>query len=262
MLAKALSPSPKKRWASASTFAIALGRALERGSSVGIKLPPVEEDVAISGAEAVLRPTEGIESMGDIGSIMTVDQVVTGKVRAAHLRVLSRIIQHHLGESGMARLVTEHPELAGALAPTLAPLAWVELADLVGAFEHAKKVLNNAAIPRKIGRGTMSATFARLFGADPSSLTAETVLTALPTFWLRYHDWGEAEVAVNTGHAIVMLSGYSGSTDVCAMVASELERIVELTGIEDVTATHDSCRCRGQQMCEYQLRWTRPAAAR
>src|SRR6185312_9714171 len=107
----------------------------------------------------------------------------------AHLRVLSRIIQHHLGESGMAKIVTEHPELAGALAPTLAPLAWVELADLVRAFDQAKKVLNNPAVARKIGRGTMSATFARLFGADPSSVNAETALTALPTFWPRYHDW-------------------------------------------------------------------------
>ena len=37
-----------------------------------------------------------------------------------------------------------------------------------------------APVPRKVGRGTMSATFARLFGADPSSLAAETVLAALP----------------------------------------------------------------------------------
>ena len=265
VLAKALSPNPKKRWASASTFATALGRALERGSSVGIKLPPVEEDTAAAGAEAVLRPTEGIDSLGEVGSIMAVGSsgpAITGRVRAAHLRVLSRVMQHHIGESGMAKVITEHPDLAGALSPTLAPLAWIELADLVHAFETAKKLLNNPAIPRKIGRGTMSATFARLFGADPSSVNAETVLTALPTFWPRYHDWGETEVAVNAGHAIVMLSGYSGSTDVCQLVASELERIVELTGVEEVMATHDSCRCRGQQLCEYQLRWTRPAAAR
>jgi hypothetical protein len=60
----------------------------------------------------------------------------------------------------------------------------------------------------------------------------------------------------------VILGGYPGSTDVCDLVASELERIVELTGIEDVKATHDSCRCKGGNTCEYQLRWTRPGAAR
>ena len=67
---------------------------------------------------------------------------------------------------------------------------------------------------------------------------------------------------MNAGHAIVMLSGSSGSTDVCELVAAELERVVELTGTEDVTATHDTCRHKGGRSCEYQLRWTRPAAAR
>jgi len=262
VLAKALSPHPKKRWSSASTFAIALGRALDRGSSVGIKLPPVEEDVAVTAAEAVLTPTLGLEKMPDISSELRAGQTITGRVRAAHLRVLSRMLQHHIGESGMAKLIADKPDLAAALAPTLAPLAWVDLADLVRAFEHTRKLLPSKNVPRKIGRGTMSATFARLFGAEPSSLAAETVLAALPTFWMRYHDWGDAEVAVNAGHAIVMLSGSSGSTDVCDLVASELERVVELTGIEDVTATHDTCRHKGGRSCEYQLRWTRPAAAR
>jgi hypothetical protein len=162
----------------------------------------------------------------------------------------------------MAKLIADTPDLAAALAPTLAPLAWVDLADLVQSFEVTRRLLPNKSVPRKIGRGTMSATFARLFGADPSSLAAETVLAALPTFWLRYHDWGDTEVAVNAGHAIVMLSGSSGSTDVCELVASELERIVELTRADDVKATHDTCRHKGGHSCEYQLRWTRPAAAR
>jgi serine/threonine-protein kinase len=267
VLAKALSPHPKKRWASASTFAIALGRALERGSSVGIKLPPVEENVAATAAEAVLAPTQGIESLSEVGPVIATGRVVTGRVitgrvRAAHLRVLSRMMQHHLGESGMAKLIADTPELAAALSPTLAPLAWVDLADLVHSFEVTRNLLPSKSVPRKIGRGTMSATFARLFGADPSSLAAETVLAALPTFWMRYHDWGEAEVAVNAGHAVVMLSGSSGSTEVCELVASELERVVELTGTEDVKATHDTCRHKGGRSCEYQLRWTRPAAAR
>jgi hypothetical protein len=262
VLAKALSPHPKKRWASASTFAIALGRALERGSSVGIKLPPVEEDVAVQAAEAVLTPTEGIESISEIGRVIARGQILTGRVRAAHLRVLSRMLQHHIGESGMAKIIAEVPDLAASFSPTLAPLSWIDLADLVNAFQHTAKLLPNKNVPRKIGRGTMSATFARLFGADPSSLAAETVLAALPTFWPRYHDWGDAEVAVNAGHAVVILTGNPGSTEVCDLVASELERIVELTGIEDVTATHDTCRCKGGNACEYQLRWTRPAAAR
>ncbi|MDB4959198.1 MAG: Serine/threonine protein kinase, partial [Myxococcales bacterium] len=202
VLAKALAPTPRRRWASASTFAIALGRALERGSGVH-KMPPVAEDVALAAAEAVLRPTAGIAELEDF---VAIDKpVVTGRVRAAHLRVLSRILQHHVGESGMSKLRMERPELASIFAPTLAPLAWVDLSELVSALGCSQELLPGGLVSRKVGRGTMSATFARLFGADPTSLPPETVMQALPTFWARYHDWGEIEVTVQEGAADVLI---------------------------------------------------------
>ena len=255
VLIKALLPNPKKRWNSASTFAIALGRALERESGE-IKLPPVEADVAAAGVEAVLQPTQGIEEISQV--IALGRPQVTGRVRAAHLRVLSRILQHHVGEPGMAKITTEHPQLALAFGATLAPLSWIELSELVGAFDVTRSVLGAAALPRKVGRGTMSATFARLFGADPSSLAPETVLAALPTFWPRYHDWGEVDVVVHQGGATIALAGFSGSTDVCALIGAELERIVELTGARMGSVQHPKCRCTTvTPVCEFRLNWTR-----
>jgi diguanylate cyclase (GGDEF)-like protein len=259
VLAKALAPSPLKRWASASTFAVALGRALERGSAE-IRLPPVEEEnFAVAAAEAVMRPTVGLELEDELDSQRTsgTPDRLAGRVRAAHLRVLARILQHHLGESGMAKLRNERPELAGVLAPTLAPLAWVDLSELVGALHAARGALASPSLPRKVGRGTMSATFARLFGADPTSLAPETVLAALPTFWSRYHDWCTVESAVRTGTADVVIVGYAGSIDVCAMVSAELERIVELTGTATVASTHPKCRLSGNTQCEYRVTWAR-----
>src|SRR5690606_10068745 len=111
----------------------------------------------------------------------------------------------------------ERPDLANALASTLAPLSWIELADLIAALDLARTALPSAMIARKVGRGTMSATFARLFGADPSSLSAETVMAALPTFWDRYHVWGDVEVAVTPGRAQVQVAGFSGSPEICAL---------------------------------------------
>jgi hypothetical protein len=173
------------------------------------------------------------------------------------MRVLSRILQHHVGETGMARLSTEHPELAQAFGATLAPLAWVGLDELINALKCTHDLLPGAAVARKVGRGTMSATFARLFGADPSSLPAETVLLALPTFWPRYHDWGDVDVAVNSGNATISLGGYSGSTEVCTLIAAELERIVELTG-SHAASHHSVCRCTSAaKTCEFQVTWFR-----
>jgi diguanylate cyclase (GGDEF)-like protein len=251
---KALHPNPKKRWTSASTFAIALGRALERMSGE-LRVPPSDEEVAVLQAESVLGPTRGIDEASGVSQLSSLRPLVNGRVRAAHLRVLSKILQHHIGESGIARMKNERPELANVLASTLAPLAWVELSELILAFDLTRRELPNALVPRKVGRGTMSATFARLFGADPSSLTPEVVLAALPTFWDRYHVWGDVAVTVDGTHADVLIAGFAGSTDVCAMVAAELERIVELTGAKDVSASHPRCRCTGNDHCEFQLSW-------
>jgi hypothetical protein len=102
----------------------------------------------------------------------------------------------------------------------------------------------------------MSATFARLFGADPASLPAEKVLAALPAFWTRYHEWGDAQVEVEPHAATITLAGFSGSPDMCALVAAELERVVELTGASTVKALHERCRCDGAAVCEYKLAWS------
>src|SRR5206468_2612774 len=125
------------------------------------------------------------------------------------------------------------------------------------ALDRAHKALPGALVPRKVGRGVMSATFTFVFGADPSTLAAETVLAALPMFWDRYHDWGGVDVAVHPGSADITLHGNSGSTDVCAMVGAELERIVELTGATGVGAAHVRCGCTADGPCEFRLSWMR-----
>ncbi len=262
VLQKALAPNPKRRYSSASTFAIALGRALER-TDADVRPPPVAEDVRLATVDSVLKPTQGIEDISQVFPLMAATGTnqpapqIRGRVRAAHLRVLSRILQHHVGESGMAKLANERPELASVFAATLAPLGWVGLDELVKALQCTQSLLPGAGIPRKVGRGTMSATFARLFGADPASLAPETVLQALPTFWPRYHDWGEVDVSLNQGSATISLAGYSGSTEVCALIAAELERIVELTGAH-AASHHAMCRCTSDAaICEFQVSWFR-----
>ena len=250
VLAKALSPIAKKRWASASTFSIALARALDRLPAEHVPASRAVDD-PIRAAEVLLGPTEGIDSPTPNS------RAVTGHVRAAHLRVLSRLLQHHVGESGLARIVNETPSLSAALSASLAPLGWADLSDLVTAFEIARNHVPSQLVPRKVGRGTMSATFARLYGADPTTLPAEAVLTALPAFWSRYHDWGDVEVSVSSGTADVVLHGYAGSVDVCALVAAELERVVELTGAATTDVAHTACAIVGARRCEYRLTWTR-----
>jgi diguanylate cyclase (GGDEF)-like protein len=252
VLAKALAASPKRRWASASTFALALGRALERKSGE-IRLPQLEPVLDVAGTISVLEAASGFDQ--DLAFPSELDQVI-GRVRAAHLRVLTKILQHQLGTSALAKLRDARPELAGPLSSGLSPLAWVDLKDLIAALHAGGDLATSGVLPRKVGRGTMSATFARMFGADPASLPAQTVLAALPTFWGRYHEWGDVTADVTAGAAAIRLSGFSGSTDICMMVAAELERVVELTGAQSASATHPHCRHHGAAACEFHVSWT------
>jgi diguanylate cyclase (GGDEF)-like protein len=256
VLAKGLHPSTKRRYGAASTFAIALGRALERLSADHVP-ERAETPDPVKTAEALLRVTGGEGFSDELPEqSMPGMRLITGQVRAAHLRVLSRLLQHHLGEGGMAKIVNETPNLALALSPTLAPHGWVDLVDLVSALDRARERVPSQLVARKVGRGTMSAMFPHLFGADPSSLPAETVITALPTCWNRFHDWGGITVDVEPNRAIVVLDGYAGSVEVCALVEAELERIVELTGAREVNAIHKTCACTGDERCEFSLAWT------
>ncbi|MGE3456359.1 MAG: diguanylate cyclase [Kofleriaceae bacterium] len=255
VLAKGLASQPKKRWASASTFAIALGRALERlPAEFAPSAPSNATTDAVKVVESLLEPSAILNTSDLLVPTSGIRQVV-GQVRAAHLRVLSKLLQHHIGESGIAKLVNETPELAPVLAPTLAPLGWVDLADLITLLARARGKLPSQQVAIKVGRGTMSATFARLFGADPTTLPVEKVLVALPTFWDRYHTWGAVEVAAEPGSAHVALAGYAGSTDVCAMIGAELERIVEMTGASGVASAHPVCAVHGEDRCEFRVSW-------
>jgi hypothetical protein len=82
------------------------------------------------------------------------------------------------------------------------------------------------------------------------------VLAALPALWARYHDWGDLEVHVNPGGADLVLYGYAGSIEVCALVMAELERAIELTGAGAVGVVHTACVFVGARRCEYRVTWT------
>ena len=214
-------------------------------------------------AAAIVQQTTGLsdaehEELDRISQRGGGVDVVAGRVRSAHLRVLSRILQHQLGESGMARIVAERPELGAPLSPTLAPLVVV---DARGAGGGAGGGEQGAAAgaggaegrPRDDERDVRAPV-----RRGPDVAAGGDCFGGAAEFWPRYHDWGDVDVTVQPGTATVLLHGYPGSTEVCAMIAAELERIVELTGASAVGAVHTACRCVvAGERCEFKLSWAR-----
>jgi hypothetical protein len=276
VLSKGLDPQAKKRWASASTFAIALARALERLPSVEAAPDKHTAATAVSAAAEqvalVMAPTSALsaEDLARLPAFAVSHDAPRpesdsqpapgsrpgGNVRGAHFRVLLKILSHHLGEGALHRIALEHPLFAPVLSPSLAPMSWHDVSQLVLVLDYAVTALPAVPVCRQVGRGVITATFARMFGADPSSLPIETVLTAAPAFWPRYHNWSSIAAYVDEGYADMIVEGVSASVHLCAVVAAQLERIVELAGGKDVAADHISCTCRGDDACRYRLTWS------
>jgi diguanylate cyclase (GGDEF)-like protein len=262
VLAKALDPSAKKRWTSASTFAVALSRALQpmrADEAPTPRAPPVVSDLPV---EAVLGPTAAALSLEEAARAPTQTsdpvpsrRVIRGRIRAFHVRVLSKAMAHHLGQAAMHRLTLDRPEFAPLIAQPLTPLAWVELSGFCELLDHAMMLLPEHDLARRVGRSTISATFTQLFGANPSSLPIAMVLAAAPTFWPRYHDWGPFSIDAGEAQADLLLSGYPGSANVCALVGGQLMRIVELAGGGDVTVDAVTCAIEGAPSCRFSVTW-------
>jgi diguanylate cyclase (GGDEF)-like protein len=265
VVAKALDPQPKKRWASASTFAVALNRAIQHRS--GSEPPPPrtrQPTDAVEKAERVLASITQQPSVKDraaLAAAQAAAQVAptrrpaTGKVRAAHFHVARKVIAARHGEASVRSMMAKHPPIAAALAPSRQPLDWVDLEPLVQLLWLVETQAPGENLPHQVGRATITATFARLFGANPSSIPVGTVIRAAPTFWKRYHDWCALTATVDATTATITLDGEPGAQVTCDMIAGELARVVELAGGNDVAVEHDVCRCTGGAACRYALRW-------
>ena len=232
ILAKALDPAPERRYASASTFAIALARALERAPKV-VAAPPPGPEVA---PEQVLRQTERL------GSSQRVQSEHAGMVRAAHFRVAGRVIAHLAGESVVRSLGDGDPAIAAALGAGTPALGWLPLSLLIQLIEaaepHTRKARPNDGgehLMRAIGRSTISATFARFFGADPATLGVSAMLAGLPSMWARYHGWCRCKLVKRSPiGAEVLVEGERAPALAWHLVSAEIGKACELAGARTV----------------------------
>ncbi len=258
VMAKALDPGQNRRFTSASAFGVALARALERApksqsgpiaperSAPPLTLPPERPPEDATGDQplpaAVLKQTEILT-----GALRptSADAQHAGMVRAAHFRVAGRVISHLAGDAAVRSLCEASADFADALATGASPMGWLPLRLLCELAERGAMHIKRGSVTersiqliRAIGRSTMSATFARFFGADPATLGVVSMLSVLPSLWSRYHGWSRIRVLKRApGEAEVTLVG-DGPALAMHLVSAELEKACELAAARDVTVTY------------------------
>jgi serine/threonine-protein kinase len=251
VLAKALAPEASRRFSSASTFAIALARALKRTPRPDETTRPVTPVAPPRPAritsdqpdsEVVLRHTEQLSGAPRPGGTLS-PPPRPGMIRAAHFRIAARVIAHLGGDSVVRAVAATDHALAAALAPGASPLGWLPLELLCELVRRAETHARRNNLPdateqlmRAIGRSTVSATLARFLGADPATLGVTALLATLPSTWSRYHGWCTARVLPRGPLAAeVVLTGAAPSPLAVHLVEAQLAKACELAGASDVT---------------------------
>ena len=255
---KALAPDPHRRYSSAGAFSVALASALRRTK---ISRRPTTEDPAPPRAitepmAAVSAPSEPPPKHFTLRAAPVVAHPSQrGHVRGAIFRVARSLLARHSNGQWLRDL--SDSELGEALQPTLSPTSWQPLELLVELLEQTETRFGSGAqLAVAVGKATMSATFARFFGADPLTLTPGAVLGAAESYWSLYHTWSTITVTgTKPGHRAVALRGDPVSPYVCLSVAASFARIAELSGATDVSCDHTQCACTGSDLCELAVVW-------
>jgi hypothetical protein len=179
-----------------------------------------------------------------------------GQSRGALFRVAYRILGNRLGSAWVRRAIEDHPGLADVLRPTLSPVGWYPTDRLVMLLRSVPAGIRDPRkVARELGRATMTSTFTRFYGSDPSSSSPDEVLGAAAAFWSEYHRWGEVRVERSAGAVRVHVSAAPEDELLPHMVEGSLERIAELAGASKAQAKQLPAAAGGE-WC-FEVRWSR-----
>jgi hypothetical protein len=98
----------------------------------------------------------------------------------------------------------------------------------------------------------VSVTFGHLYGADPTRMSTEGLLLAVPTLWDRYFGFGSVEVGVPEDRRMEMTVMHQADLGADDLIAGFFERIAELTGVSDARVTVTA----GLENTRFLVEWT------
>jgi serine/threonine-protein kinase len=230
VLFRALSADVSLRYASASAFAIALGRALSRSQGSGVVgLRRGRRANHDRSTFALVQPT------GSPGEVRAPEQAAFA-ARGVVFRIAQSYVTEQLAGGDETTANASDERTRRVLSRTALPLGWEPLDDLSALFAAL------AAIGREaekhvtaIGRSVVSATFARFLGADPRTLGPKALFRGAQSCWSRYFQWGQLAVADRGGNGITAtLDARVATRFLLAFLSGFFARVAELGGARGV----------------------------
>lgn len=181
-----------------------------------------------------------------------------GKVKGTIVMNSVKYIKSH-GEKGRS-LVPQH--LAHYLEGRILPTSWHPEQDHLELMEVTAELFSpgrgdSLEVWEEISRATSPVYYEGPYRSLVRHGDPTRTLASYGALWKLRHDTGEIEVVPQDERSTrIRLSGYVlSSPKMCASIQGSLIGLLEHAGARDVVASHDRCTARGDELCEWELRW-------
>lgn len=255
VLAKALHPTPARRFRSANALAVALTRALAKAPTKREKTP-AQHGMPKAFTESptigeIPIPTYQVKAVEPNAASTKENQT-----RGAVFRVASKVLGKRLGTPWLSAVSRADPTVGELLKPTLPPQSWHASAHLLWILqcvpEHSSAP---QAVVRQIGATLALSTLSRFLGAKLRSHSASELLVAAESYWSRYHNWGELTVTAQESSAQIKLAGAPSSEMLGEMLAGMFGYIPVLAGAKSASCLITQPTCDDGNPALFAVKW-------
>ena len=188
---------------------------------------------------------------------MTPDDSVT--VKGSPVRSLQKFVQAELTPEQRETVFRNlPPEYAQRLSGTILPTETIPLHMLNRLTEEAARAKGEplASFGRRAGRNGAGDAIHGIYRFFALVLTPTALLSKGGQMWSSLYSRGKVLVENETPtSARLVLKDFPSEAAGCARVSGWIERMAEMTGVTVVLLEHAKCFARGDDHCEWEIRW-------
>ncbi len=164
----------------------------------------------------------------------------------------------HYGEEGWQRVLTTLTPEDRAVIASIIAVGWYDHALQVRLIRAIRAVFESEEpnIVKSTGRHAAEEDLTRIHRAFLRMANPAFVLEKAAEYWSRFFDTGKWHVrrVENGAEATLVGVGIVDETW-CTNITAYVGRMFELVGAKEPRVTHARCRARGDEHCEFAVRW-------
>ena len=189
---------------------------------------------------------------------MAADNSVT--VKGSPVRSLQKFIEAELTpEQRESVLRSLPPEYGNRLRGPVLPTETIPVTILNRMTEEAAKLKGEPLEPfaRRAGREAAADAVKGIYRFFALVLTPPALLAKASQMWTSLYNQGNLKVENQTDHGVtIQLVDFPSEVAGCSRITGWMERMAELTGVNDVRIQQTQCYSKGAPHCEWTITWS------